>query len=239
MLWCVELRGIDHEFLILRLVEKGSNRSSWVRIERDTHSWLTAMPIPHPLRPAGWNRKDTMHVAADGRSLLKSGEPQQCHAHIIFHHRYLTLASISNRLHFTVALAKSYNLLTFNCYWFARTTWRGLIGTTGGRGLEFERVGAGSIEDVIKRVESRSERKWINPPGALDPAIQFTRERLIEHVAKSVTAVAAGFALVAVGILSYKPTAEWIHFSSDWQGNAQGELSSRGTMVEERWIEHR
>ncbi|KAF7975397.1 hypothetical protein HWV62_9617 [Athelia sp. TMB] len=197
------------------------------------------MPFPQSSRSPGWNRKDTMHIAMDERSLLRAGEPQQCLARVIFHHQHLTLASIANWLHFTVALARNYNVIMFNCYWFARTIWQGLIGTKGRRGLEFERVGAGPIKDVIKIIESRSERKWINPTGALYSAIKFTRARLIEHVAKSINLVAAGFTVVAVGILSHNPTIGWIRFSRDWQGKLHGELSSRGAMAEERWNEHR
>jgi len=206
ILWCIEKRRIDHEFLLLRLLER-DKRSTWIRIERDTHSWLTALPLRTPGRPRGWNRKDTILMAADGRSLLKKNEPQYCHARIIFHSRHLKIQHLIRLLHSYREIGKNYNLFTFNCYWLARTIWWDLAKATGGDGLEFKRLGWGTIEGVLGKVEARTKVKPIDAPGDMEDAIRFTRYRLSQHVAKSVLGL-LGVSAVLVSIV-VMPRSAW------------------------------
>lgn len=212
----------------MRLVERDSCRSTWIRLERDTHSWRTALPLPIPAQPDGWNRKDTILIAADGRSLLKQNEPQYCHAHIIFHNRHLTILNLTRLLHSCGAIAKNYNLLTFNCYWFARTIWWDLAKYTGGHGLEFQRPGQGPIDDVVTNVEARSETKAIMPPGDMEAAIQFTRFRLKQHIAKSAAAIIA--ACIVAGSMLLMPRSGWVRFSKNFD---QTETEIQSVLEEE------
>lgn len=79
------------------------------------------------------------------------------------------------------------------------------------------------LEDVLKSVEDRREVKYIDPPGELAAAIQFTRVRLTEHVGKSAVVVVGMIA--ALGSLFYIPTSGWITFNRNL-GKTQVELNS-------------
>ncbi|KDQ59850.1 hypothetical protein JAAARDRAFT_33420 [Jaapia argillacea MUCL 33604] len=179
--WYKEFKAPGHEYIVLKFAFPDS--SAWVRLERDSTSWLSIFGQQEDT--ARRNCKDKLTVRDGLSELIKPNDRIMASISISLAHRdsgfinFLHLALLQRKLN---EKAPVYDLITFNCWWYAGCVWENVAYWLRQSGTEATfKLYAGVHDDEVV-----NEMVQAHPGATLRPldweATIFPRKLLLAHV---------------------------------------------------------
>ncbi|KDQ52978.1 hypothetical protein JAAARDRAFT_39690 [Jaapia argillacea MUCL 33604] len=148
MHWCKEPEAPGHEYIVLKFTAPYT--STWVRMERDSTSWLSVFGQQEEARR---NCKDMLKVRDGIAELTKPHDRLMASITVSNEHssaiHFLHLSLLQHKLN---EKAPVYDLTTFNCWWYAGCIWESVAYWLRQSGTEVVfKLNAGTHDDEMVR----------------------------------------------------------------------------------------